>query len=168
MQTLERKILMSNFKVLAAVVVLIACTILVQAQTKVVVTNSLTNPVLVAPVSGSEVGVTDLQNPALNPFQKNFTISGTTPTLTFSSPATAGERFVIEFVSADCNVKDTVSVITDIAAGTAKYYFPAANAFSQQTRFYSDGGTSITVKAGVSDNSCSVSVSGYIFKFAVG
>jgi hypothetical protein len=168
MGILKRKTLMSNFKVLAAGVVLIACTILVQAQTKVVVTNTVTNPVPIAPASGSELGVTDLQNPALNPFQKNFTISGTTPSLTFSSPAMAGERFVIEFVSADCTVKDTVSVSTDIAAGSAKYYFPAANAFSQQTRFYSDGGTSITVKAGVSGNSCNVSVSGYIFIFAIG
>jgi hypothetical protein len=116
----------------------------------------------------SEIGVSDVQNPALNPFQKNFTISGTTPTLTFSSPAKSGERFVIEFVSAVCSSTDIVSVSTKIAAGTAKYYFPAENAFSQQTHFYSDGGTSITVKAAVSGNTCNVSVSGYIFKFAVG
>lgn len=159
---------MFNFKALAPVVVLIACTILVQAQTKVVVTNTVTNPVPIAPAAGSEMGVSDVQNPALNPFQKNFSISGTTPTLTFSSPATAGERFVIEFVSAVCSSKDTVSVSTEIAAGTAKYYFPADNAFSQQTRFYSDGGTSITVKADISGDTCNVSVSGYIFKFAVG
>ncbi|MGA2859780.1 MAG: hypothetical protein ABSE40_23160 [Candidatus Sulfotelmatobacter sp.] len=159
---------MSNFKALAAVVVLIACTMLGQAQTKVVVTNTGTNPVPIAPAAGSEMGVSDVQNPALNPFQKNFTISGTTPTLTFSSPATSGERFVIEFVSAKCSDKDVVSVSTEIAAGTGKYYFPAGNAFSQQTRFYSDGETSITVKATVSGNTCNVSVSGYIFKFAVG
>jgi hypothetical protein len=159
---------MSNFKALAAALVLFACAILVQAQTKVVVTNTVTNPVPIAPAAGSEIGVSDVQNPALNPFQKNFTISGTTPVLTFSSPATAGERFVIEFVSAVCSSKDVVSVSTKIAAGTAKYYFPVVNAFSQQARFYSDGGTSITVKAAVSGNTCNVSVSGYIFKFAVG
>ena len=43
---------MSNLKALAAVVVVIACTMLVQAQTKVVVTNTVTNPVPIAPSGG--------------------------------------------------------------------------------------------------------------------